>query len=75
MSDLTMNGGMTGLPSPRPHLDGRPHAMGAIVFLLVLAAGLAYAAFNIFTDISSVGEQNLAIGAFVLLGAADRPRL
>ena len=43
---------------------------GAVAFLLVLAAGLGYAAFSIFSDISDAGEQNLAIGAFVLLGIA-----
>ncbi|HYZ24618.1 MAG TPA: inorganic phosphate transporter, partial [Rhodopila sp.] len=70
MSDLAFDRGVAGMPSPRPHLDERPHAAGAIAFLLVLAAGLGYAALNIFNDISSVGEQNLAIGAFVLLGIA-----
>ena len=70
MSDLSFDRGVAGMPSPRPHLDERPHAAGAIAFLLVLAAGLGYAALNIFNDISSVGEQNLAIGAFVLLGIA-----
>ena len=70
MSDMTMGHGMTDVPSPGPHLDGKPHAGGAIAFLLVLVAGLGYAAFSISTDISNVGEHNLAIGAFVLLGIA-----
>ncbi len=70
MSDLTMNGGVADASSPRPHLDGRPHPVGAIAFLLVLVAGLGYAAFSIFSDISEVGEQDLAIGALVLLGLA-----
>jgi PiT family inorganic phosphate transporter len=70
MSDTTMNGGVTGLPSPRPHLDTKPHTVGAIVFLVVLAAGLAYAAFSISSDINSVGEHGLAFGAFILLGIA-----
>ena len=70
MSDTTMNQSMTGVPSPRPHLDDKPHVGGAIAFLLVLVAGLGYAAFSISSDISNVGEHNLAIGAFVLLGIA-----
>jgi inorganic phosphate transporter, PiT family len=70
MSDATMNGAMAGVHSPRPHLDEKPHAAGAITFLLVLVAGLGYAAFSIVRDISSVGEHNLALGAFVLLGIA-----
>jgi PiT family inorganic phosphate transporter len=61
---------MTEVPSPRPHLDAKPHVGGAVAFLLVLAAGLGYAAFSIGKDITNVGEQNLAIGAFVLLGIA-----
>ena len=70
MSDVTMHGGLADIPSPRPHLDAKPHVGGAVAFLCVLVAGLGYAAFSIFRDISEVGEQNLAIGAFVLLGIA-----
>ncbi len=70
MSDLTLNRGMTDVPSPRPHLDGKPHTWGAVAFLLVLVAGLGFTAFSIFNDINNVGEQPLAIGAFVLLGIA-----
>ncbi len=70
MSGTTMNAGLAQVSSPRPHLEGKPHIGGAIVFLLVLVAGLGYAAFNIFSDISGAGEQGLAIGAFVLLGIA-----
>ena len=70
MSDTTINRGMTDVASPRPHLDGKPHVGGAIAFLLVLVAGLGYTAFSISNDISNVGEQSLAIGAFVLLGIA-----
>jgi inorganic phosphate transporter, PiT family len=70
MSDTTMNVGLAEASSPRPHLDGKPHIGGAIAFLLVLAAGLGYAAYNIFSDLSGAGEQSLAIGAFVLLGIA-----
>jgi len=70
MSDATMNGGMTGIASSRPKLDGKPHKGGAIAFILVLAAGLGYAAFSISRDINNVGEHNLAIGALVMLGLA-----
>jgi PiT family inorganic phosphate transporter len=65
-----MNSGMAGVPSPRPHLDGKPHVAGPIAFLVVLVAGLAYAAFSISRDMSNAGEHALAIGAFVLLGIA-----
>jgi inorganic phosphate transporter, PiT family len=67
MPDTTMNAGLAEVTSPRPHLEGKPHTGGAIAFLLVLVAGLGYAAWNIFSDISGAGEHSLAIGAFVLL--------
>ncbi len=70
MSGTTMNAGLAEVSSPRPHLESKTHIGGAIAFLLVLVAGLGYAAFNIFSDISGAGEQSLAIGAFVLLGIA-----
>src|ERR1700730_4042757 len=70
MSDATMNGNMAGIHSPRPHLDEKPHVAGAIAFLLVLVAGLGYAAFSIISDMDQAGEHGLAIGAFVLLGIA-----
>jgi PiT family inorganic phosphate transporter len=70
MSDATMNGDMAGVHSPSPHLDEKPHAAGAIAFLLVLVAGLGYAAFSIHSDMDQVGEHGLAVGAFVLLGIA-----
>ena len=54
----------------RPHLDGGHHKGGAIAFFVVLAAGLAYAAFSIVGDVQSVGEHNIASGALVLLGLA-----
>jgi len=70
MSDVTMNGDLAGGPSPRPHLDEKPHIAGAVAFLLVLAAGLGFVVFSISSDIDVAGEHSLAIGAFVLLGIA-----
>jgi PiT family inorganic phosphate transporter len=70
MSDLMMNGDLLDDQSPRPHLDHKPHKLGAIAFLLALAAGLAYAAYSISNDIEVVHDHSLAIGAFVLLGIA-----
>lgn len=46
MSDMTMNQGMADVPSPRPHPDEKPHIGGATAFVLVLVAGLGYAAFG-----------------------------
>ena len=65
-----MSRDFAGGPSPRPHLDEKPHAIGAIVFLLVLAVGLGFVAFSISGDIGQAGGRPVAIGAFVLLGIA-----
>jgi inorganic phosphate transporter, PiT family len=70
MSDVTTSDNLVHDPSPRPHLDHKPHAAGAVAFLAVLVAGLGYAAFSISNDIAVVGDHSLAIGAFVLLGIA-----
>jgi PiT family inorganic phosphate transporter len=65
-----MNAELAEGASPRPHLDEKPHIAGAVVFLLVLAAGLGYAAFSIATDMGAAGQQTLAIGAFIMLAIA-----
>jgi PiT family inorganic phosphate transporter len=65
-----MSRDLAGGPSPRPRLDEKPHTIGAIVFLLVLAAGLGFVAFSISGDIGQAGGRPVAIGAFVLLGIA-----
>ncbi len=52
-----------------PKLDREIHPGGRIGFLLVLAGGLAFAAFNIFNDTRHVGE-GLQLGVFALLGLA-----
>nr|WP_245986149.1 inorganic phosphate transporter [Azospirillum thermophilum] len=41
-----------------------------MAFLMLLAAGLGYAVHGFVTDLQSVGQPPLAIGAFVLLGLA-----
>jgi PiT family inorganic phosphate transporter len=52
-----------------PALDRKPHVGGVAIFLLVLLAGLGYAAFSVFKDVHGVGEP-LALGVFGLLGLA-----
>ena len=54
----------------KPSLDRKPHKGRAITFLAVLAAGLAYAAFSIVSDVHGVGETNIATGAIIMLGLA-----
>ena len=69
MSSTAAGGGFSETQS-RPHMDGKPHIAGAIAFILVLVAGLGYAAFNIVSDMGHAGESPLAIGTLVLLGLA-----
>ena len=68
MSQATMDGGQAG--ASRPRMDGRPHAAGALAFLLVLLGALGFAAFSVLSDIHAAGQSTLATGAFVLLGLA-----
>jgi PiT family inorganic phosphate transporter len=70
MSDATMSEHLASEHSPRPHMDAKPHALGAIAFVLALVAGIAYAAISISGDMDVVGDHSLALGAFVLLGIA-----
>src|ERR1700761_8995059 len=70
MSDIALQPGVAGLSPRGPRLNQRPHTGGAVLFLVILCAGLVYAAYSVFNDIASVGETNLAVGAFALLGLA-----
>ena len=57
MSETIMDGDLAAVASPKPHLDEKPHAGGAVIFLGVLLAGLVYAAFSISSDIAAAGEK------------------
>jgi len=52
-----------------PELNHKPHPLGRAVFMLVLIAGLGFAAFSIIRDMNGVGEP-LEIPVFALLGLA-----
>jgi PiT family inorganic phosphate transporter len=69
MSDTTM-GGLPRAASPKPHMDGKAHGLGVVAFFAVLLAGLGFVAYSVTRDMNGVGESNLAVGAFVLLGIA-----
>ena len=47
MSDFTADRLSPRGAAPGPQLDHKPHAAGAIAFIIVLAAGLLFAAFSI----------------------------
>jgi len=69
MSDLALHDASVGAPVAKPNLDQKPHVSVALVFILLLVAGIGYAAYGILTDTSSVGEP-LALTALILLGIA-----
>jgi len=60
---------VAGQRAGRPQLDAKTGAGTTIVFLLLLAGGIAYAAYGFLGDIQNVHET-LALGAFGLLGLA-----
>ncbi len=73
MSQATMNSGFadpSSSPSPRPHLDAKPHVGGALLFFAVLLAGLGFTAYSVVSDLHHAGTGTLATGTFVMLGLA-----
>ncbi len=73
MSDVALAPSRSPEGAPRrtgPKLDHGMHPGGVIAFLLVLAAGLGYAAYSLHADMSAVHEAPLAYGAFALLALA-----
>lgn len=66
-STVTAN---VGLPSSRPHLDKKPGAVTALVFLALLVVGLAYTAMSLVSDVSDTGVRTTTWVPFVLLGVA-----
>src|SRR5579871_1246124 len=54
----------------RPNLNTRPHSATAIIFVLLLAAGVGYTLNGLLGDINAAHAPPVAIGAFVLLGIA-----
>ena len=70
-STVTASAGLPhGLPSSRPHLDKKPGAVTALVFLALLVVGLAYTAMSLVSDVSDTGARTTTWLPFVLLGVA-----
>jgi PiT family inorganic phosphate transporter len=67
MTDATLP--LPHIHTGKPHLDGKTGKGTAVVFVLLLLGGLAYAGYGFVNDIQSVHET-LALGAFGLLGLA-----
>ncbi len=67
MSDIAVPAGHE--IAVKPHLDHKTHIGGVIIFFLLLAGGLGFAALELTHDIQEAGET-IAFGVFVLLGLA-----
>jgi len=72
MSDVTLSQmpEMGAHVGGRPPMDAKPGIIGIILFVGLLAIGLAFTAHGLSSDMSESGAQPLAIGAFVMLGIA-----
>ncbi|CAH2603567.1 Phosphate transporter [Rhodovastum atsumiense] len=74
MSDLSTVApsapGIATIAAPRPDLDRRLHGSTPFIFGLLLVSGIGYAVYGLISDMNNVGQEPLAIGAFVLLGIA-----
>jgi PiT family inorganic phosphate transporter len=69
MTDITL--GADGQSrAPRPALDDRAHPATAIAFLLLLAIGVAFTAYHLWSDVSQAHVQTRTMLPFLLLGLA-----
>ena len=56
--------------SPKPNLDTNVAPITAIIFILLLAVGLAFTVYGVYTDVSETGIPVTTYIPFLLLGAA-----
>jgi PiT family inorganic phosphate transporter len=56
--------------SPKPHLDQPMGIRTILIFLAIMALGLFFTAYNIYSDISTSGTPVASILPFLLLGVA-----
>ena len=68
MSDIAAP--MPGQASPRPNLDTNVAPTTAIIFILLLAVGLAFTVYGVYTDVSETGVPVTTYVPFLLLGVA-----
>jgi PiT family inorganic phosphate transporter len=57
-------------PSARPHLDGKPGPLTAIVFIGLLATGLLFTGYSLVNDVSEAGAVATTWVPYLLLGVA-----
>ena len=57
-------------PASRPHLDGKPGPVTAIIFIGLLAIGLLFTAYSLVSDVSEAGARVTTWVPYILLGVA-----
>ncbi len=70
MSDVALRPGALRPAAHKPNLDNQAHPATLPVFLLLLVCGIGYAVYGLLSDMNGVGQEPLALGAFILLGIA-----
>src|ERR1700732_2418649 len=70
MSDIALPGSIEPASAGGPKLDQGANPITVILFLGVLAAGILYAAYSIYSDIDAAGSKFTAILPFLLLFVA-----
>ncbi len=68
MSDIAAP--MPGQASPRPNLDAKVAPVTAIIFILLLATGLLFTVYGVYSDVQASGVPVTSYIPFLLLGAA-----
>ncbi len=68
MSDIAAP--MPGQASPKPNLDTNVAPTTAIIFILLLAVGLAFTVYGVYTDVIETGVPVTTYVPFLLLGVA-----
>jgi len=57
-------------PSSRPHFGSKPSPVTMVIFVGLLAIGLLFTGYSLFTDVSAAGAPSTTILPFILLGVA-----
>ena len=56
--------------APRPKLDSKHSPLTAFIFIALLAAGLLFTAYSLFTDVSATAMPTTTYAPYILLGVA-----
>src|SRR5579862_3394731 len=70
ITTATMASHQAQLGASKPNLDGKTRPLTALAFVGLLAVGLFYTAYGLFTDVSDAGTKAATLLPYVLLGVA-----